>query len=140
MALAALSGDEQRIIFSRLCNVLDPGVAVAFSSASSELWALTHALRQQLSKTASEAEAARLAHELEVHRRQEQAMRRMLQLPLARALSSWREMVRQRQVLRNAALGLHARRARRVAPAARKQHIVRRAATEEMESESPGLR
>ena len=29
MALAALSGDEQRIIFSRLCNVLDPGVAVA---------------------------------------------------------------------------------------------------------------
>ena len=29
MALAALSGDEQCIIFSQLCNVLDPGVAVA---------------------------------------------------------------------------------------------------------------
>ena len=29
MALAALSGDEQRVIFVQLCNVLDPGVAVA---------------------------------------------------------------------------------------------------------------
>ena len=48
MALAALSGDEQRIIFSRLCNVLDPGVAVAFASASNELWELTQAPRQQL--------------------------------------------------------------------------------------------
>ena len=48
MALAALSGDEQLVIFSRLCNVLDPGVAVAFSSASSELWELTQAPRQQL--------------------------------------------------------------------------------------------
>ena len=48
MALAALSGDEQLVIFSRLCNVLDPGVAVAFASASSELWELTHAPRQQL--------------------------------------------------------------------------------------------
>ena len=38
MALAALSGDEQLVIFSRLCNVLDPGVAVAFGSASGELW------------------------------------------------------------------------------------------------------
>ena len=48
MALATLSGDEQCIIFSQLCNVLDPGVAVAFGSASSELWALTQAERQQL--------------------------------------------------------------------------------------------
>jgi hypothetical protein len=48
MALAALSGDEQLVIFSRLCNVLDPGVAVAFGSASSELWTLTQAPRQQL--------------------------------------------------------------------------------------------
>ena len=48
MALAALSGDEQLVIFSRLCNVLDPGVAVAFGSASSELWELTQAPRQQL--------------------------------------------------------------------------------------------
>ena len=48
MALAALSGDEQLVIFSRLCNVLDPGVAVAFGSASNELWELTQAERQQL--------------------------------------------------------------------------------------------
>ena len=48
MALAALSGDEQRVIFVQLCNALDPGVAVAFSSASSELWELTQAPRQQL--------------------------------------------------------------------------------------------
>ena len=37
MALAALSGDEQCVIFSQLCNVLDPGVAVAFSSTNREL-------------------------------------------------------------------------------------------------------
>jgi hypothetical protein len=48
MALAALSGDEQCIIFSQLCNVLDARVAVAFGSTSSELRALTHAQRQQL--------------------------------------------------------------------------------------------
>ena len=48
MALAALSGDEQRVIFSRLCNVLDPGVAVALASVNSELWTLTPAERQQL--------------------------------------------------------------------------------------------
>ena len=48
MALAALSGDEQLVIFVQLCNPLDPGVAVAFGSASSELWTLTQAPRQQL--------------------------------------------------------------------------------------------
>ena len=48
MALAALSQDEQRIIFNQLCNPLDPGIAVAFSSASSELRALTQAPRQRL--------------------------------------------------------------------------------------------
>ena len=48
MALAALSGDEQLVIFSRLCNPLDPGVAVAFASASSELRELTQAPRRQL--------------------------------------------------------------------------------------------
>jgi len=48
MALAELSGDAQRIIFSQLCNPLDPGVAVAFSSTSSELRELTQAPRQQL--------------------------------------------------------------------------------------------
>ena len=47
MALAALSGDEQRTIFSQLCNVLDPGFAVAFSSASSELRALTRSAGSQ---------------------------------------------------------------------------------------------
>ena len=48
MALATLSGDEQCIIFSQLCNTLDPGIAVAFGSASSELRTLTQALLQQL--------------------------------------------------------------------------------------------
>ena len=46
--LAALSGDEQCIIFSQLCNVLDPGVAVGYGSTNSELRALTQALQQQL--------------------------------------------------------------------------------------------
>ena len=48
MALTALSGDEQCVIFEKLCNVLDPGVAVAFSSTNIELWTLTPAPRQQL--------------------------------------------------------------------------------------------
>jgi len=48
MALSKLSYDEQRVIFVQLCNVLDPGVAAAFASASNELWALTQAPRQQL--------------------------------------------------------------------------------------------
>ena len=48
MALSKLSGDEQGIIFVQLCNLLEPGIAVAFGSANSELWALTQAQRQQL--------------------------------------------------------------------------------------------
>ena len=48
MALAALSGDAQCIIFVQLCNVLDPGIAVAFGSINSELRALTPALLKQL--------------------------------------------------------------------------------------------
>ena len=48
MALTTLSGDEQCSIFSQLCNTLEPGVAVAFGSASSELRVLTQAQRQQL--------------------------------------------------------------------------------------------
>ena len=48
MALAALSGDEQLVIFVQLCNPLDPGVAVAFGSVNSELLELTQAPRQQL--------------------------------------------------------------------------------------------
>ena len=43
-----LCGDVQCIIFSHLCNTLDPGAAVALSSISSELRALTLAQRQQL--------------------------------------------------------------------------------------------
>ena len=34
MALSRLSGDEQGVIFVQLCNALDPGIAVAFGSAS----------------------------------------------------------------------------------------------------------
>ena len=48
MALAALTGDEQCIIFSQLCNALDTRIAVAFGSTSSELRAVTQAPRQQL--------------------------------------------------------------------------------------------
>jgi len=57
MALSKLSGDEAGIIFGQLCNVFEPRVAVAFSSASQGLWAATHALRQQL-RTDHEAAAA----------------------------------------------------------------------------------
>eukprot|EP00964_Phaeocystis_antarctica_P065368 scaffold39432_cov67-Phaeocystis_antarctica.AAC.2 len=48
MALVALSGDEQRIVFTQLCNVLDPGLAVALSSASNELRTATQGLLPQL--------------------------------------------------------------------------------------------
>ena len=48
MALSKLGADEHGIIFTQLCNTLDPRVAMAFSSTSPELWALTQALRQQL--------------------------------------------------------------------------------------------
>ena len=57
MALSKLSGDEQCIIFSQLCNVLDARVAVAFSSTGSELRVLTQALLQGL-RTDHEAAAA----------------------------------------------------------------------------------
>ena len=66
MALSKLSGDVQRIIFRKLCNVaeisdtrllLNPGDAVAFSSASSELRALTKAELLQLRKAWLEAAA-----------------------------------------------------------------------------------
>ena len=60
--LSKLSGDEQRILFSQLCNVLDPGVAVALSSVSNELRAATLALLQQL-KADHEAAIA-LCHKL----------------------------------------------------------------------------
>ena len=57
MALSALSGDEQGILFVQLCNVLDPGIAVALSSVNNELRAATRVPLQQL-KTGHEAAAA----------------------------------------------------------------------------------
>ena len=57
MALSALSGDEQGILFVQLCNVLDPGIAVALSSVNNELRTATRVPLQQL-KTDHEAAAA----------------------------------------------------------------------------------
>jgi len=48
MALSKLSGDQHRSVFSQLCNVVEPRVAVALSSASNELRTATEALLQQL--------------------------------------------------------------------------------------------
>ena len=56
MALSKLSGDEQGILFVQLCNVLDPGIAVALSSVSNELRTATRVPLQQL-KTGHEAAA-----------------------------------------------------------------------------------
>jgi hypothetical protein len=57
MALSKLSGDELAILFFQLCNVLDPGIAVALASVSNELRTATLAPLQQL-KTGHEAAAA----------------------------------------------------------------------------------
>ena len=57
MALSTLSGDEQDILFVQLCNVLDPGIAVALSSVSNELQTATRVPLQEL-KTGHEAAAA----------------------------------------------------------------------------------
>eukprot|EP00320_Phaeocystis_rex_P000532 CAMPEP_0119097166 /NCGR_PEP_ID=MMETSP1178-20130426/175249_1 /TAXON_ID=33656 /ORGANISM="unid sp, Strain CCMP2000" /LENGTH=305 /DNA_ID=CAMNT_0007081093 /DNA_START=72 /DNA_END=990 /DNA_ORIENTATION=+ len=57
MSLSALSGDEAGIIFIRLCDAIDPRVAVDFSSASCELWAALQAARQQLREQHEEASA-----------------------------------------------------------------------------------
>ena len=57
MALSRLSGDEQGILFVQLCNVLDPGVAVALSSVSNEPRTATRVPLQEL-KTGHEAAAA----------------------------------------------------------------------------------
>ena len=56
-ALSRLSGDEVGIIFEGLRNTIEPGVAVAFSSASHELRKQTQALWQQL-RVEHEAAAA----------------------------------------------------------------------------------
>ena len=57
MALSELSGDEQGVLFVHLCNVLNPGIAVALSSVNNELRAATRVLLQQL-KAGHEAAAA----------------------------------------------------------------------------------
>eukprot|EP00964_Phaeocystis_antarctica_P015009 scaffold8283_cov69-Phaeocystis_antarctica.AAC.1 len=57
MALVALSGDEQRILFTQLCNVLEPRRAVYLSSTCNELRTATQALLPQL-RTDHEAAAA----------------------------------------------------------------------------------
>ena len=48
MALSKLSGDEQCIILTELCNPLNPGIAVALSSINTELRTATRAPLQQL--------------------------------------------------------------------------------------------
>ena len=57
MALSTLSGDEHGILFVQLCNVLDPGIAVALASVSNELRTATRGPLQEL-KTGHEAAAA----------------------------------------------------------------------------------
>ena len=57
MALSRLSGDEQGILFVELCNVLDPGIAVALSIVSNELRTATRVPLQEL-KIGHEAAAA----------------------------------------------------------------------------------
>ena len=59
MALCALNDDALGIISYGLCNPLEPRVAVAFSSASRGLRALTHALE---SGKAPESEIAGIGH------------------------------------------------------------------------------
>ena len=62
LTLLSLSADEHRSIFTLLCNVLEPRVAVAFSSTSQELRALTQALLPQL--RAGHEAAAALCHKV----------------------------------------------------------------------------
>ena len=57
LSFSKLSGDEQGILFVQLCNVLDPGFAVALSSVSKELRTATRVPLQQL-KADHEAAAA----------------------------------------------------------------------------------
>eukprot|EP00964_Phaeocystis_antarctica_P103281 scaffold68563_cov69-Phaeocystis_antarctica.AAC.3 len=64
MALSKLSGDEQCILFTQLCNVLEPRTAVALSSASNELRTATQALLPQL--RADHEAAAALCRKVEM--------------------------------------------------------------------------
>jgi hypothetical protein len=81
MALAALSGDAQCMIFSQLCNVLDTRVAVAFSSASSELRAVTQAPRLQL----------RADHEAAAALGRKMGLRSCKELREAKTVRCWRK-------------------------------------------------
>ena len=80
MALA-LSADEQCIIFSQLCNPLEPRIAIHFSGASHGLWAPTQALRQRLK--AEYQAAAALCRKL--------GMRSCKELREAKAVHCWRK-------------------------------------------------
>ena len=48
MAFALLKGDELLLVFSLLCDVFEPHVAIAFSNVNRELRSLTQPARQQL--------------------------------------------------------------------------------------------
>ena len=80
MALCSLSADEQGIIFSQLCNALEPRIAVYFGCASRALRASTRALQQQL--RVQHAVAAALCHKL--------GMRSCKALREAKLLRDWR--------------------------------------------------
>ena len=60
-------------------------------------------LRKEIESKDEEVEAQRAAHNAAVRRVQAQAMRRMLQLGLARGFSAWEEMASERRRLMNAA-------------------------------------
>ena len=51
MALSKLSEDQHRCVFTQLCNVLEPRVAVYLSSTCNELRTATEALLQQMGDT-----------------------------------------------------------------------------------------
>ena len=65
MSLSELWGDVLSIVFSQLCNSLEPRIAVDFSSTSCGIWTQTQALRQQL--RAAHIAAAVLCHRLASH-------------------------------------------------------------------------
>ena len=83
---SALSEDEVRNIFWHACNPLEPRVAVAFSSTSRALWALTQALRQQL--RSEHKAAAALCHKIVIRtgRNAGRSLRRCKKLREARVV------------------------------------------------------
>ena len=75
MAFVLLKGDELLLVFSLLCDVFEPHVAIAFSNVNRELRSLTQAARQQLMN----------------HRRA------MMALCLQAGLGSWKEVRESRE-------------------------------------------